>query len=113
MQSCIVLVKYSDKEEWLATALDKTRKQLREVKDVMKRRICNHGQTETCRFAACQIQPAHGLYLPGRKEIKRPTSKLSYDGKNAVKAAASVKYCPQNNAQKVVRPPLCNAIIKE
>lgn len=36
MQGCIVLVKYSDKEEWLATALDKTRKQLREVKDVMK-----------------------------------------------------------------------------
>jgi len=36
MNGCIVLVKYSDKEEWLATALDKTRKQLREVKAVMK-----------------------------------------------------------------------------
>ncbi|WP_039057978.1 SymE family type I addiction module toxin [Enterobacter sp. Bisph1] len=36
MNGCIVLVKYSDKEEWLAAALDKTRKQLREVKAVMK-----------------------------------------------------------------------------
>jgi toxic protein SymE len=36
MQGCIVLIKHSEKEEWLASELDKTRRQLREVKSVMK-----------------------------------------------------------------------------
>lgn len=36
MQGCVVLIKHAEKEELLATELDKTRKQLREVQDAMK-----------------------------------------------------------------------------
>jgi len=57
--------------------------------------------------------PVGRLYLPGQKEMKRPTWKVFYGGKNAVKSAASAKYCTPKNALKVVRFPLSITIIKE